>query len=246
MGRAQAPSIPPAHAGTEAEEPVRGKNALKNASAALNRQTRRSKRTAPGGRGARVGTRHHRTYQGSLQLQKDGLMSVTRSRKKADEAKLKAPQQAQEALEEARQKHAAAREACASVEQESEEEEDEDEEGMQDADQNKGREPFQEWYNPSAHFSQSTEMQEMRTAVSQISATLALLVKALPPGMLEAGTPSQLQQTRAPQSGARVEGTSSAIERFALATSPKLPADSNKENKVLEKTNRKSCRRQTL
>ena len=65
----------------------------------------------------------------------------------------------------------------------------------------------------------------MRTAASQISATLALLVKALHPGVLDAGTPLQVQQTRAPQSGVRVEETSSARKRFAMETPPRVPAD---------------------
>ena len=74
----------------------------------------------------------------ALRLQKDGLMSVAARRKKAFaqleesektlESKRKALQQAQEALEEASRKHAAAQEACASVEHEIEEEEDQDEE----------------------------------------------------------------------------------------------------------------------
>ena len=90
-------------------------------------------------------------------------MSVTARRKKAFaqheesekavESKRKALHQAQEAFEEARQKHAAAQEACASVEQEIEEEEDEDEECMHDVDQDKVRDPYQECYDPSAHFS---------------------------------------------------------------------------------------------
>ena len=85
---------------------------------------------------------------------------------------------AQEALEEPRQKHAVAQEACASVDKEIEEEGDDDDECMHDADQYKGRDPYREWYNPSAQFSHSTEIQEVRTAVSRILATLALLVKA--------------------------------------------------------------------
>ena len=72
----------------------------------------------------------------------------------------------------------------------SKEEEDEDDECMHDADQqDKGRDPYHEWYNPSAHFSHSAEIQEVRTAVSQNSATLALLVTSSSlPGILEAGT----------------------------------------------------------
>ena len=76
-----------------------------------------------------------------------------------------------------------------------------------------------EGYNQSVNFSQSAEIQEVRTAVSQIAATLALLVKALLPGILESGTLLQLQRYRTPQSGARVEETSSIggpVERFAL------------------------------
>ena len=77
-------------------------------------------------------------------------------------------------------------------------------------------------YNPSTHYSQSAEIQEVRTTISQISATLALLVKALSPDMLEAGTQVQLQQIRAPQSGVRVEESfGSAKERFALETPPR-------------------------
>ena len=64
-------------------------------------------------------------------------------------------------------------------------------------------------------------------AVSQISATLALLVKALLPGILEAGTLLQVQQTRTPRSGVRV------VERFALETPPRLSADSEEEKKAL-------------
>ena len=84
----------------------------------------------------------------ALQLQKDGFMSVAARRKQAFaqleesektlESKRKALQQAQEALEEACRKHAAAQEACASVEQVIEEEEDEDEE-MHEEDQIKTR-----------------------------------------------------------------------------------------------------------
>ena len=88
--------------------------------------------------------------------------------------------------------------------------------------------------NPSSHFSQSAEIQEVRTAVSPISAALALLAKALHPGILEAGTQLQLQQPRTPESGVRVEETSSfgsAFERFALETPPRLPADSEEEKK---------------
>ena len=54
-----------------------GQEGSQKASAALSRQTRGSKRTAPRGRGARSGTRYHQTYQ----VQKDG-MSVTARRKK--------------------------------------------------------------------------------------------------------------------------------------------------------------------
>ena len=156
---------------------------------------------------------------------------------KAVESKRKALQQALEVLEEARHKHAAAQQACASLEQEIDEEEDEDEDCVQDADHNKGRDSYQDWYNPSAHFSHSAEILEMRTAVSQICATLALLVKALLPGILESGTQFQLQP-QAPQAGVRVEETSSVggpKERFALETPPRLTADSDKEKKSLAK-----------
>ena len=86
----------------------------------------------------------------ALQLQKDGIMSVAARKKKAFaqleesektlESKRKALQQAQEALEEASRKHAAAQEACASVEHDIEEEEDQDEE-MHEEDQNNTRDP---------------------------------------------------------------------------------------------------------
>ena len=161
VGRAQAPPTPLAQGGTEAEEPVRGKKALKKSLqrsidklvAAKEKLPEEEEREVAQGITERIK---------ALQLQKDGLMSVTVRRKKsfaqleesekAVESKRKALQQAQEALEEARQKYAAAQEACARVEQEIEEEEDEDEECMHDADQDKGRDPHQEWYNPSAHF----------------------------------------------------------------------------------------------
>ena len=151
-------------------------------------------------------------------------------------------QQAQ-ALEEARQKHAAAQEACASVEQEIEVDEDEDDECMHDADQDKGRDPYQEWYNPSAHFSHSAEIQEVRTVVSQISATLALLVKALAPGILEAGTQFQSQRSQTPQWGVIVEETPcfrGPTERFALETPPKLRADSEEEKGAGERARKQS------
>ena len=76
----------------------------------------------------------------------------------------------------------------------------------------------------------------MRTAVSQISGTLALLVEALLPGILEAGTQLQVQLTRATRSGVRVEETSSfggATECFAMETPPRLPADSEEQKKTL-------------
>ena len=76
----------------------------------------------------------------------------------------------------------------------------------------------------------------MRTAVSQISAILALLVKALHPGILEAGTQFQLQQPQTPQAGVRVEETSSfggPFQRFVLETPPRLTADSEEEKKSI-------------
>ena len=112
----------------------------------------------------------------SVTARKKKAFAQLEESEKAVESKRKALQQAQEALEEALQKHAAAQEACGSVEQEIEEEEDEDDECMQDAEGILSK-------NGATHlliFSESAEIQEVRTAVSQISATLALLVKALP------------------------------------------------------------------
>ena len=164
----------------------------------------------------------------ALQLQKDGLMSVAARRKKAFaqleesektlESKRKALQQAQEALEEASRKHAAAQEACASVEQEIEEEEDQDEE-MHEEDQNNTRDPYRDWYNSSDCTSQSTELKDMRTAISQISDTLALLLKTLLPVAVEVGTTVKLPQTLVQQTGVRVEETASCEG----PTEPRVP-----------------------
>ena len=149
VGRAQALATPPAQAGVETEEPVSGKKALKKHVQRSIDKLVAAKEKLPEEEGREVAQGITERIKG-LQLQKDGLISLTARRKKASaqleeskkavESKRKALQQAQEDLEEARQKHAAAQEACASVEQEIEEEEDEDDECMPDADQDKGRE----------------------------------------------------------------------------------------------------------
>ena len=153
MGRAQAPPTPPVHSGLETEEPVRGKKALKKHLQRSIDKLVAAKEQLPEEEGREVAQGITERIN-ALQLQKDGLLSVTARRKKAFaqleesekavESKRKALQQAQEVLEEARQKHAAAREACASLEQEIDDEEDEDEDCMQDADQNKGRDSYQD------------------------------------------------------------------------------------------------------
>ena len=172
------------------------------------------------------------------QLQKDGLLSVTARRKKAfaqleeseKAVKLmrKALQRAQEDLEQAQQQHAAAQEACASVEKEIDEEEEEDEECMHVGEQETRSESYQDWYNPSDRSSQSAEIQEVRTAVSQISATLALLVKALPPGILETGT-SFSTATDSDASAGSAFGGHFKLWRPSRALRPRLRADSEEE-----------------
>ena len=117
------------------------------------------------------------------------------------ESKRKALQQAQEALEGATRKRAAAQEACASVEHEIEEEEDQDEE-IHEEDQNDTRDPYIDWYNLSDCTSQSRQLKEMRTAISQISDTLALLLKTIHPVLVEVGTTVELPQTLALKTGA--------------------------------------------
>ena len=124
------------------------------------------------------------------------------------ESKRKALQQAQEALEEASRKHAAAQEACASVEHEIEEE-DQDEE-MHEEDQNNTRDPYRDWYNSSDCTSQSRELKEMRTAISQISDILALLLKNFSTCCCGSWYDGENAQTLALQTGARVEETASS------------------------------------
>ena len=94
------------------------------------------------------------------------------------------------------------------MEKEIDEDEEEDKECMHVGEQETRSESYQDWYNPSVRSSQSAEIQEVRTAVSQISPTLALLVQALPPGILETGIHFQLQQTRTPPQEVRSEDTS--------------------------------------
>ena len=81
MGRAQAPPTPPAHAGTEAEEPVRGKKALKKhlqrsidkLVAAKEQLPEEEEREVAQGIAERIKALH---------FQKDALISVTARRKK--------------------------------------------------------------------------------------------------------------------------------------------------------------------
>ena len=176
------PSIP---VQTETEEHVRGKKALKKHLQLSIDKLLAAKDQLPKEEGREVAQGITDRIK-ALQLQKDGIMSVAARKKKAFaqleesektlEYKRKALQQAQEALEEASRKHAAAQEACASVEHEIEEEEDQDEE-MHEEDQNDTRDPYRAWYNL---FDCTTELKEMLTAISQISDTLALLLKTLP------------------------------------------------------------------
>ena len=168
VGRTQAPPTAPAHARTEAEEPVRRKKTLKMHLFRSFDKLVAAKEQLPEEEEREVAqgvTRCHRTYQSSPasegwshvwdSSQKKRPLHITRSRRRRSNPSVKLC------------KHAAAQDSCARVEQEIEEEEDEDEECVQDAVQDKGRDPYQEWYNPTAHFSQSA----VRTAVSQNSAT---------------------------------------------------------------------------
>ena len=139
------------------------------------------------------------------------------------ESKRKALQQAQEALEEASRKHAAAQEACASVEHEIEEEEDQDEE-MHEEDQNNTRDPYRDWYNSSDCTSQSRELKEMRTAISQISDTLALLLKTLPPVAVEVGTTVKMPQTLALHTGVKLREP----DRVSCPCNSKAPSDGSR------------------
>ena len=204
--RQQSLSTPSMPVQTETEEHVRGKKALKKHLQRSIDKLLAAKEQLPEEEGREVSQGITDRIK-ALQLQKDGLMSVAARKKKAFaqpedsektlESKRKALQQAQEALEEASRKHAAAQEACASVEHEIEEEEDQDEE-MHEEDQNNTRDPYRDWYNSSDCTSQSRELKEMRTAISQISDTLALLLKTLPPVAVEVGTKEMVGEAGAP------------------------------------------------
>ena len=224
-----------------------GQESAQETPATVNRQTRGSQRAAPGRRGARSGTGYHRSNQGSSAAerwshvggcsQKKAFAQLEESEKTL-ESKRKALQQAQEALEEASRKHAAAQEACASVEHEIEEEEDQDEE-MHEEDQNNTRDPYRDWYNSSDCTSQSRELKEMRTAISQISDTLALLLKTLLPVAVEVGTTVKMPQTLALQTGVRVEETASCeglTESRVPATPKQLPTVPEEEQDLLGTT----------
>ena len=218
------PSMP---VGTETEELVRGKQALKKHLQRSIDKLVAAKEQFPEEEGREVAQGITDRIK-ALQLQKDGLMSVAARRKKAFaqleelektlETKRKALQQAQEAVEEATRKHAAAQEACASVEQEIEEEEDEDDE-MNEEDHSKSTDPYRDWYSSSDYTPQSTELGEMRTAISQISDTLALLLKALPHVAVEFSTTVKLPQTLTIQPAVRVEETASCEG----PTEPRVP-----------------------
>ena len=245
--RQQSLSTPSMPVQTETEEHVRGKKALK-------KHLQRSIDKLVAAKEQLLEEEGREVAQGitdrikALQLQKDGLMSVAARKKKAFaqleesektlESKRKAPQQAQEALEEGSRKHAAAQEACASVEHEIEEEEDQDEE-MHDEDQNNTRDPYRDWYNWSDCTSQSREFKEMRTAISQISDTLALLLKTFHPVAVEVGTTVKMPQTLALQTGVHVEETASCeglTESRVPATPKQLPTVPEEEQDLLGTT----------
>ena len=232
---------------TETEEHVRGKKALKKHLQRSIDKLVAAKEQLPEEEGREVAQGITDRIK-ALQLQKDCLMLVAVRRKKAFaqleelektlESKRKAQQQAQEALEEASRKHAAAQEACASVEHEIEEEEDQDEE-MHEEDQNNTRDPYRDWYNSSDCTSQSRELKEMRTAISQISDTLALLLKTLHPVAVEVNTTVKLPQTLALQTGVRVQETASCeglTESRVPATPKQLPTVPEEEQDLLGTT----------
>ena len=118
--RQQSLSTPSMPVGTETEEPVRGKTALKKHLQRSIDKLVAAREQLPEEEGREVAQGITDRIK-ALQLQKDGLMSVAARRKKAFaqleesektlESKRKTLQQAQEASEEARQKHAAAQEA---------------------------------------------------------------------------------------------------------------------------------------
>ena len=247
MTRQQSLSTPSMPVQTETEEHVRGKKALKKHLQRSIDKLVAAKEQLPEEEGREVAQGITDRIK-TLQLQKDGLMSVAARKKKAFgqleesektlESKRKALQQAQEALEEASRKHAAAQEACASVEHEIEEEEDQDEE-MHEEDQNNTRVPYRDWYNSSDCTSQSRELKEMRTAISQISDTLALLLKTLPPAAVEVGTTVKMPQTLALQTGVRVEETASCeglTESRVPATPKQLPTVPEEDQDLLGTT----------
>ena len=150
MTRQQSLSTPSMPAQTETGEHVRGKKALKKHLQRSIDKLVAAKEQLPEEEWREVAQGITDRIKG-LQLQKDGIMSLAARRKKAFaqleesektlESKRKALQQAQEALEEASRKHAAAQEACASLEQEIEEEEDQDEEMRRGPEQHKGSLP---------------------------------------------------------------------------------------------------------
>ena len=238
MTRQQSLSTPSMPVQTDTQEHVRGKKALKRHLQRSIDKLVAAKEQLPEEEGREVAQGVTDRIK-ALQLQKDGLMSVAARKKKAFaqleesektlESKRKALQQAQEALEEATRKHAAAQEACASVEHEIEEEEDQDEE-MHEEDQNNTRDPYRDWYNSSDCTSQSRELKEMRTAISQISDTLALLLKTLPPVAVEVGTTVKMPQTLALQTGARVEETASCegLTESRVPATPKAASDGSR------------------
>ena len=115
---------------------------------------------------------------------------------------------------------------------------DQDEE-MHEEDQNNTRDPYRDWYNSSDCTSQSRELKEMRTAISQISHTLALLLKTLLPVAEEVGTTVKMPQTLALHTGVRVEETASCeglTESRVPATPKQLPTVPEEDQDLLGTT----------
>ena len=179
-------ATPPAHAATEAEEPVRGKKALKSICSAQSTN------------GSKILARKrplHNSRSRRRQSNPSGKLCSRRrrpwTRRGRNMLRRKSHMRAWKKFEE-----------------------DEDEECMHDADKNKGRDLYQEWYNPHAHFSQSTEIQEVRTAISQNSTTLALLEKAFHPGTYTVAIETD-------------SGRACMWRNFQLKTPHRLPAATN-------------------